>query len=343
MDKNIFVVLGMARSGTSAITRGLKALGVELSDEKMNLGNSKWNAKGFWEDTDIVYDIHGKIFSRLNFAPYGIQTLSHAEQVSEKLADIKQAAIELLKQRFAATHYWGFKDPSTVKVLYFWQDIFFDLNMKENYIIALRNPLDVAQSYEKLTGSAVEIGLLLWLTHIIPAIEETVGKKRIVVSYDLLLQNPELQLDRIQSALQIPDLVNSTERQSYTQNFLDKTLHRHACDEQDLWKHPATAIVPLCRRVYALLLRVASDEISFDHLLFQKEWVEIQLEFEKIYPVYCYIDLLLKENNQLRKTLRNIDKSVLWKMLFPFRLIDQALRMRRQNKRQGRRLKKAYG
>ena len=34
-DKTIFVVLGMPRSGTSVITRGLNALGVPLGDARL--------------------------------------------------------------------------------------------------------------------------------------------------------------------------------------------------------------------------------------------------------------------------------------------------------------------
>lgn len=342
-QKNVFVVLGVARSGTSAITRGLKALGIELSDKKMNLGHSKWNAKGFWEDTDIVYRIHGKIFSTLDFAPYGIQTLSKTEQTSEKLNSLKLAAMDLVNQRFSTTDYWAFKDPSTVKLLTFWQSVFNDLTIHENYIITLRNPLETAKSYQNLTGSSMEIGLLLWLMHILPAMDETLGKNRVLVSYDLLLQNPEFQLDRMQSLLKIPCLSTATERYAYTHDFIDKKLHRHTYQDHELATHPTLSIVPLCTRIYLLLMRLAKDEIDFYHSEFKTEWVEIKNEFEKIYPVYCYIDHLLKENNRLTKTLRDIDKSILWKMLFPFRKIDQTLRLRRQKKRSQNRLTKAYG
>jgi len=340
--KNIFVVLGVARSGTSAIARGLKALGIELGSN-MNPGNSKWNAKGFWEDIDIVYKINGKVFSILDFAPYGIKTLDHTAQTSEKLQEVKLAAINLLNQRFAETDYWGFKDPSTIKLLTFWQTIFQDLHLKENYIIALRNPLAAAQSYEKVTGSKIEIGLLLWLMHIIPAIDETALKNRVIVSYDLLLQNPLMQLNRIKSQLNIPALSDSAEIDTYTQDFLDKKLHRHECSEQDLVAHPAVAIAPLCIRTYYLLMKVACDEITFESTAFHNEWCEIKTELEKIYPVYCYIDSLLKENNQLKKTLRGIHKSILWKMLYPFRIVDHTLRAHRQKSRAEKRLNKAYG
>lgn len=52
-DKNnqLIVVLGMHRSGTSAITRGLQVLGVELGDQLMP-GAVGDNEKGYWEDSD---------------------------------------------------------------------------------------------------------------------------------------------------------------------------------------------------------------------------------------------------------------------------------------------------
>lgn len=48
----IVVVLGMHRSGTSVITRGLQVLGVDLG-EKLIGGIAGNNEKGFWEDAEI--------------------------------------------------------------------------------------------------------------------------------------------------------------------------------------------------------------------------------------------------------------------------------------------------
>jgi hypothetical protein len=50
--KSIIVVLGMHRSGTSAITRGLMVLGVELGDHLMPPAPND-NDKGFFEDIDV--------------------------------------------------------------------------------------------------------------------------------------------------------------------------------------------------------------------------------------------------------------------------------------------------
>ena len=48
----IIAVLGMHRSGTSAVARGLKALGVELGEHLMPPAANN-NDKGFFEDVDV--------------------------------------------------------------------------------------------------------------------------------------------------------------------------------------------------------------------------------------------------------------------------------------------------
>ena len=45
-------ILGMHRSGTSAITQAVKVLGFELSENLMPAKPD--NVKGFWEDWDVV-------------------------------------------------------------------------------------------------------------------------------------------------------------------------------------------------------------------------------------------------------------------------------------------------
>ncbi|TAK79319.1 MAG: hypothetical protein EPO11_00150 [Gammaproteobacteria bacterium] len=337
-QKNIFIVLGMARSGTSAITRSLKALGIELGD-KLTKGREKWNPTGFWEDNEIVYKIHKEIFSCLNFPPYGIETPDRDQLLSEQLQYIRNFAIELLKQRFANTCYWAFKDPSTVKLLPFWQSILDELAIKEHYIISLRHPLAVAQSYHRVTGHDIEVGLLLWIAHVIPAIDETLRKKNVVVSYDLLLQKPKEQLERIKNHLAIPTLTKNLEIDFYTNQFLDKNL-QHFDGKVDL--QPPKQIINFCMKVYQLGMQLAQDEITSEHEAFLSSWQEIKNELEEIYSVYCYVDKLLKRIHQLENQLRNINKSIAWKMLYPLRKVDDLLRARRKDIRKLNRLLKAY-
>ena len=50
--QRVIVILGAGRSGTSAITRGLQALGVELGDQLRPAGGK--NPTGFFEDESLM-------------------------------------------------------------------------------------------------------------------------------------------------------------------------------------------------------------------------------------------------------------------------------------------------
>lgn len=339
--KQIYVVLGMARSGTSAIARGLKALGIELG-QTLTPGDKLWNPTGFWEDTDIVYKINRGVLYALDCQWMSTDLVDEEAQQKPAITDLKNAAKQLLQERMKSTEYWGFKDPRTARIMPFWRDVFQELNLHDQYVIALRNPLSSARSYQTLSGTDVEVGLLMWLMHLIPAVNGTVGKLRVVVSYENMLADPRKQLLRMKERLVLPFEPDPCEIDIYADEFLDKKLHRHVSTHQDLKINPAVAVVPLASEVYELLLKVANDELSFDSAAFQIEWQRVQQEFEKIKPMFRYLDSLLKRNKSLERNMRSIKRSIPWKITYPLRMVDDLLRARRKKAREKRRLIKAY-
>lgn len=339
--KNIFLILGFARSGTSVITRGLKALGIDLGNhlEDQDPSNT-WNPTGFFEDKEIIHDIHAAVFTKLGHSARSIQIIHEKEYTQYDLSATRQYAITLLNQRFTKTNYWGFKDPNTAKLLPFWRSIFQTEKIHPHYIIALRNPLASAHSYASLTKVDVEIGLILWLTHLIPAIDETMGEKRIVVSYELMMQNPMQQLARMQSQFNIH--AESPDLEHYAKQYINHKLHHHHFNDNDLNTNANLAIAPLCIHVYNILMKVASDEWQLDSPAFLSAWQSLKNEFEKYYPIYAYLDTLLQKNKELSLRVRWMKKSIVWKLFYPIQLIDDKLRQLRVKKRAKRRLQTAY-
>ena len=63
--------------------------------------------------------------------------------------------------------------------------------------------------------------------HMLAAIKGTQGKKRAVVSYDLLITHPHLQLDRIKNELSIPMQLNESEVDAFANQFLDNRLQHY--------------------------------------------------------------------------------------------------------------------
>lgn len=343
-QRHIYAVIGFARSGSSLITRGLKALGIELGNKLVDFDKTnRWNSKGFWEDKEIIFNIYVKTFAALEYGKRGILLLDKKAQTGTQLEEMRKTAEQLLEERFETTHHYGFKNPNTSKLLAFWQTIFKKMDLEEHYIITLRNPLASAKSFSLLTELDLEVCLLLWLMHTIPAVEDTHGKNRVVVSYELMMQDPRKELERIKQSLHIPDLAPQSEIDIFANEFLDTKLNRHSVTENDLKTHQAISSAPLCITVYELLYRVAKDELNIESAEFKEAWSAIMIELEKVYPLFRLLDKVLRQNKLLKKTIRETNKSIIWKLVYPLRLIDDKLRaIRTKNRRSNKRVVTAY-
>ncbi len=343
MNKNVYVVLGMSRSGTSAIARSLKVLNIDLGD-KLLPGDSR-NPKGFYEDSDILYKVNRGVSAITGdlWENTGVLNAKFIEN-SAPLQEFKAYAQKLLAERFANTDHWGFKDPRTITILPFWQSVFTAMQLEDRYVLTVRNPLAAAHSNFKFTNLDIEMGLLLWLVIMINSIEQTQGKKRAIVSFEAMLENPKLQLERMHKAFAFPFALDAKECDVYANEFLDKKLSHHEFTTADLQTHPTMATVPLCLRVYDVLMRLASDELVDGSAEFYALWNEIKQEFARSFPLYQYVDKQDKRTRNAERELKAIRKSVLWKMIYPLRIVDDALRARRHQARQKKKsLGNAYG
>ena len=120
-NPKLVVVIGMHRSGTSAVTRGLKALGVELGD-RLWPPNEAVNAKGFWEDMDINA-LNIEMMKALKTDWHYLSPIKHAEIEVLRSSEFFPRAIELLRAKFGDNAYFGFKDPRVAKLLPFWKEV----------------------------------------------------------------------------------------------------------------------------------------------------------------------------------------------------------------------------
>jgi glycosyltransferase involved in cell wall biosynthesis len=224
MEKSkLIIVLGMHRSGTSAITRSLELFGVGLGD---NLHAANFdNPKGFWEDRECL-QINEELLNHLNSAYDQLGLLSDQPKDDPLISDLKIRASQLIFRKLAENNgVWGFKDPRTCRLLPFWQEVIASAGHEVVYIIALRNPLSVAASLQARNNIPHEKSYFLWLQHMLPAIRETAGERRVVVDFDQLLENPSNELHRISSHLRLsPPNMRGEAALNYMNDFLDKEL-----------------------------------------------------------------------------------------------------------------------
>ena len=135
------VVLGAGRSGTSAVTRGLAALGVDLGD-RLRRGWGK-NPTGFFEDRDILA-LNQRLKRALDIRGDSVRLIDDAAWDAPALTALRAEAVECLRARFGGNPLWGYKYGRTLRFLPFWEAVHEALDLDVRYVLALRERLPVA-------------------------------------------------------------------------------------------------------------------------------------------------------------------------------------------------------
>jgi hypothetical protein len=187
---------------------------------------------------------------------------------------------------------------------------------------------------QKFAHSDIESGLILWIKSFFYALEATKGRHRVVVSYELMLQESGDQLVRMHHELAMTTPLDMVEVDRYANDFIDTKLRHHEYTDDDLRMHPAVAVASICIKLHTFAMQLARDEIKLDSDEYHQAWQELKNELAKIQPMLDYIEGLRRKNKVLERQVRNIQKSIPWKMIYPLRVIDNMLRSRRkQSKR----------
>ena len=283
--RRLIVVLGMHRSGTSAVTRGLEVLGVDLGNRLLPpvVGD---NDKGYWEDQDILA-LNEEILAHFGKRWDSLLPISARELVDGLPDFFRQRALTILRQRFENQAVFGIKDPRLCLLLPFWQKIFAELKLDVGYIIAVRHPFSVARSIacSGLRGDIPpEKSHYLWLNHLVHGMEQTAGCRRVVIDYDRLLADPEKQLLRMSDGLSLPI---QRPLQEYTQGFLDNRL-RHCVSKEDMQGSdtlPAEIIT-----AYEQLTALAADDSASTMQEVDAVFAQTGMVLSTLRPAFGYMD-----------------------------------------------------
>jgi hypothetical protein len=262
------LVLGMHRSGTSAITRGMQALGVYLGDDF--LGPQPDNPTGYWEDINI-FGINERLLGVFGLKWEDVGLINDDLWQDTEVDALREEAIEYLSAQFTSHPLWGFKDPRTIRLLPFWQPILQALGVDESYVLAIRNPRSVADSLKQRQGIDAVTAHLLWLIYLVPNLSKIANRPLIVADYDLVMADPRSQLERIANGLKIPlNEVSRTGIEKFDNEFLDPALRHSFFDASDFERD--LNLPPLSREAYLWLRRLATDGIPADSPRFWTAW-----------------------------------------------------------------------
>jgi hypothetical protein len=229
MTNTVLIILGMHRSGTSALTRVCNLLGVPLGNALLE--QNAFNVKGFWEHLRVV-ELHESLLTTLRYTWDDVRDLPENWQHDERIAPHKKELTALIKAHVEETGLWGIKDPRLCRLLPLWQNIFEELGIDARYVVMVRNPYETAASLVSRDGFTEGKGLLLWLKHNLEAERFSRGKPRAFVSYPALLEDWKKQVIRISEGTGLSWPVAPEEAQAAIEEYLDKGLKNHTKTHQ---------------------------------------------------------------------------------------------------------------
>lgn len=227
-ERQIIFVLGMGRSGTSAITRVLSLCGARLPDPL--LGASESNPKGHWEPIDAI-NMNNAFLSRHGASWYD-PTLRLQGEVAFS-AQETEAYIEqirgFIERCCAGSSLLVIKEPRIVALASFWFEACRRASAIANVVIPIRHPDQVAASLAARDGVTAELSNVLWLKYNFLAERSSRELPRVFVEYPNLLGDWRKEIARISEYLTV-DLREPDE--VAIDRFLDPALHRQrSCGE----------------------------------------------------------------------------------------------------------------
>lgn len=233
------LVLGMHRSGTSAVTRLVNLLGVALGDNLMPPAADN-NEAGFWEHQDAVR-IDERAIALLDRRWDDTRPLPPDAWERPSLAPTRRDLDAFLAGEFADAPLWGVKDPRLCRLLPLWRPAVEETGSTPLALLVLRHPVEVARSLQRRDGLAESRAFLLWLRHLLEAERGSRGMTRAVVTYDAVLADWRGTADAIARALGLGWPVAPESVAAEVETFIDPGLRHHAASREALDADPAVS------------------------------------------------------------------------------------------------------
>ena len=234
--KIAILVVGMHRSGTSAVARVLNILGCDLPATLLSFNPT--NERGHWESRKIV-SLNDELLASAG-SSWHDWSLFNPQWYASPIADgFRERARTTLEDEYGDSRFFVLKDPRICRLLPFWLDAVRDYDAEPFIVSPIRNPLDVSTSLEARDGIDPSIGHLLWLRHVLDAEKSTRGFKRAWLRYDALLSEPHGIVDALGDALDIswPRGI-SMNAQVEVDEFISPNLRHHSGNDAKLLGNP---------------------------------------------------------------------------------------------------------
>ena len=195
--RTAYLVLGMHRSGTSAVTQLLALAGASLPENVM--AGDEHNAKGYFEPWKIAMFNDERLRAAGGAWDDVFAFPFRALPAKDERGWLNRAEA-LFEEEYGDVRHPLLKDPRVTVLLPFWRKVLGDLEIAPRCVIPVRHPLAVAGSLARRNGFPPEKSVLVWTAYMLAAEAYTRDLPRAFVSYDGLLGDWRGEVARIEAA-----------------------------------------------------------------------------------------------------------------------------------------------
>lgn len=229
--KVAILIVGVHRSGTSALARVINLLGCALP--RTLLPASVANETGYWESVPVS-QLNDEILALAGSRWIGWQQFREGWSEAPAMNELKTKALAILESEFGAAQLFVLKDPRMCRLIGFWREILEDFDARPVVACPIRSPLEVAASLEKREAFPPALSHLIWLRNVLEAEFATRSMRRTFAGYDGLLNAWRPVVDRIAADLGISWPRLPEQAAAEIEAFLSSTLRHHAASVESV-------------------------------------------------------------------------------------------------------------
>jgi len=222
------IVLGMHRSGTSAVTRLVNMMGAYIGPEGSSLRPDPNNPRGYWEHMSFLRANQ----QMLQFRGCTWFDVSRWDEAAAgPLPDRLRVTMASAVHQMDAHRPWVLKDPRFCVTLPEWTPW---LGSAIALVVA-RDPLEIARSLERRHSIPASYGVALWEYYAVGIVRNAIALPRVFMSHDDLMAAPVDRSTRLLADLRaagVPRLAPPAATD--IRSFIEPDLHRSRASEVSL-------------------------------------------------------------------------------------------------------------
>ena len=253
--RQCLLILGMHRSGTSALSGALYVSGVEFG--RSIAKPSFDNPKGFFENEKIVA-FNERLLKILNTRWDRLSMLPEQWWLSSAVTSLLPDAKEIIRREFLNVLHFAIKDPRLCLTFPFWKQVLIELEIEPSCVIILRNPSEIAASLEQRNYFSKNKSYLLTTTHLLLSEYYSRTLSRTIITYDQLLDKPFDTIQHIIDHLTIPNVRVDV---STLNEYLNQGLRNHLSKNNIEKTQKERKLLPAyMQEIYPLLMKAMGTE-----------------------------------------------------------------------------------